>query len=313
MVWVKKEMEHARRQRELLQMQDRENTDKPSIFMADRRAATSTSAITSTWLLSAAAAWVVTIVLAWMAGSNSTTTGIGTTGLITAGANPASEVTELEAYAVTSMELRDHIDDLNGRITQLTDSIANIETGLTRVFVMMDAMPSTASGPAPAATRQNDLATIEKPAIKKPAIEIPVIAKTEPAAPTKPDTVAVAVADTTLLPPATEIIEKSRPAGADNTATPATHPVTTANTVKTTTTPHWYINLASLPSKADADKYASRARSKDIQVEQHAVTIKGKDYWRVQAGGFASAGEARAQAETIKAKLGLKEVWISKH
>ena len=73
----------------------------------------------------------------------------------------------------------------------------------------------------------------------------------------------------------------------------------------------WVINLASSQSKADADRLAERARSRDIQTEQQQVTVNGKHYWRVQITGFTTAAEAREYAGTIKAKLGLKDVWIS--
>jgi hypothetical protein len=40
------------------------------------------------------------------------------------------------------------------------------------------------------------------------------------------------------------------------------------------------------------------------------IAIKGKDDWRVQVPGFATADEAKAAAWLIREKLGLDDVWI---
>jgi cell division septation protein DedD len=74
----------------------------------------------------------------------------------------------------------------------------------------------------------------------------------------------------------------------------------------------WVVNLVSLSNKADADRFSARAKSKDIQADQYAVTVKGKQYWRVHVSGFSTAAEAKFQANIIKEKLGLKDVWIKK-
>ena len=72
----------------------------------------------------------------------------------------------------------------------------------------------------------------------------------------------------------------------------------------------WIINLVSLSRKADADSFAEKAQSKDIETKQQQVTVKGKQYWRVQIAGFLTAVEANDYAVTAKEKLGLKDVWI---
>lgn len=75
----------------------------------------------------------------------------------------------------------------------------------------------------------------------------------------------------------------------------------------------WVINLISTTSKAEADRFAEMARSRDMQTEQQQITLKGTPYWRVQITGFSTAEDASAYAETAKEKLGLKDVWILKH
>ncbi len=74
----------------------------------------------------------------------------------------------------------------------------------------------------------------------------------------------------------------------------------------------WVINLVSSPRKADADRFAEKAWSRDIKTEQQLVTIKGQQYWRVQITGYATAEAARAYAGTARDKLGLKDVWITR-
>jgi cell division septation protein DedD len=74
----------------------------------------------------------------------------------------------------------------------------------------------------------------------------------------------------------------------------------------------WLINLASFADKRDADRFAKRAQSRNVDVDQNQVTVKGRSYWRVQVTGFPSAAEARAHASLVEAKLGLKETWITR-
>lgn len=75
----------------------------------------------------------------------------------------------------------------------------------------------------------------------------------------------------------------------------------------------WVINLVSLSRKVDADRFTEKARSKDIETKQQQVTVKGKQYWRVQIVGFSTVGEAKVYAVIAKEKLGLKDVWITTH
>lgn len=74
----------------------------------------------------------------------------------------------------------------------------------------------------------------------------------------------------------------------------------------------WVINLASFPDQRGAETFAARARAEDIAVEQNPVMVKGRQYWRVRAFGFASAAEARTQADRVENRLGLKGSWVSR-
>ena len=74
----------------------------------------------------------------------------------------------------------------------------------------------------------------------------------------------------------------------------------------------WVINLASFPDQRGAETFAARAQAEDVAVEQNPVMVKGRQYWRVRAFGFASADEARTQADRVEKRLGLKGSWVSR-
>jgi hypothetical protein len=74
----------------------------------------------------------------------------------------------------------------------------------------------------------------------------------------------------------------------------------------------WVINLLSSPRKADADRFAARARKRGIPVEQSNVRLRGREYFRVQLTGFQTEKQARDNAGPVKEELGLEKVWIFK-
>lgn len=74
----------------------------------------------------------------------------------------------------------------------------------------------------------------------------------------------------------------------------------------------WFINLASLASRGDADLFIARARAGGVPVAQQRVTLDGKTYWRVQTGGYDTAQEARSHVDDVRQALGLNDVWILK-
>jgi hypothetical protein len=74
----------------------------------------------------------------------------------------------------------------------------------------------------------------------------------------------------------------------------------------------WVINLLSSPKKSDADRFADKARNQGIAVEQGTVSVKGREFFRVQLTGFLTKKQAEESARPVKDKLGLKDVWIFK-
>jgi len=74
----------------------------------------------------------------------------------------------------------------------------------------------------------------------------------------------------------------------------------------------WVINLLSSPSKSDADRFAEKARKQGVPVELSSMTVKGREYFRVQLTGFLTEKQAGESAGPVKDKLRLKDVWIFK-
>ena len=95
-----------------------------------------------------------------------------------------------------------------------------------------------------------------------------------------------------------------------NEITPTASGIQTQETI--TNNGPWVINLASLPHKADADRFMANAESRGVTADLYQVTVKGKYYWRVRVSGFTTAAEAKAKASQLKEKLGLKDVWVAK-
>lgn len=293
MEWVKQKMEQARQQRELLQGQNQTNTDRPLASGPDGKSSARKKPFNKVWLLGTATAWIATIVVAWLAGSSARTVDISLNDLSNVGESRVSEVAELKTHIATSMDLRKHLAYLDRRIQLLTDTITNVEAGLARVLVLTDSMPAPASG-VPPVVQQRPSVTGNKT----------VLEMTEPTSSGTSDILAIAnvgvdksTIDSTREP---EVAENDVPGSSKQ------------DSVNADATSPWVVNLASLTNKVDADQFAAKARSKDIQVELYAVIIKGKEYWRVQASGFSTATEARSQVNIISKKLGLKDAWVTK-
>ena len=310
MDWVKQKMAYARQQRELLQRKSHTNIDQSSATSHTSQTGARKKPFNKILLLGAATAWVVTIIVAWMAGFNVTTFDVSSHDPGNVGEIRVSRDAELKNRITTSIQLRKRLDEENGHIQLLTDSMPDSASRLSSV------------------DQQQLSATDEETVIE-------MIHMIEPTAAGTPDT--LAVANTGVVQ---STVEGAGKPGVDetNASVPATLAVANTEVEKSavdSTAKHevmendapvsdkpdsvnnaasspWVVNLVSLSSKADADQFAAKARSKNVQVEQHAATVKGKHYWRVQVGGFSTAADARSQSHIIKEKLGLKDVWITK-
>lgn len=104
--------------------------------------------------------------------------------------------------------------------------------------------------------------------------------------------------------------QPTRPAAAKRSAPPAHRPSTAAlSSIQNT---GWVVNLASVDSKYAAIKAQSRYKARGIMTEIHAAVIRGKTWYRLRIGGFASKKEAIAQKHYLAKKHGIKDAWVQK-
>lgn len=233
--------------------------------------------------------------------------------------NHSSELSEVRAWAFPASMLEGKFTSLNARMQALTDAFITLEDRIKAVSVQQQAVITasmssleTAAG-VPAARAGTSSQRLYQP-VTRTSHEKALVATTvsnkspsttiqEPVARANPGKPAVATANTR------DTTVTARVAGAMISDDVATGQRTAPQTSKTGP---WAINLISSRRKADTERLAARAKSRDVPVEQTRATVKGKEYWRLQVTGFTSAREARSYANTVTAKLGLKDYWILK-
>jgi hypothetical protein len=196
-----------------------------------------------------------------------------------------------KAPAVASGELSDKLDYLNTRAHMLTDFIADLEVTLTGLKVTVGSIGDC----------RPQLATDTK------ALEIAAVTTQAGDADTPAPVAAADTGDAAGSGPAADDDDRQSEEKIVQPAV-ASAPVIPEPAARGP----WLINLASLDNQPAADRFSTRARTRGIPVEQQVVTVKGQQRWRIQVTGFASADEARINAGSIKEKLGLKNIWITR-
>ena len=120
--------------------------------------------------------------------------------------------------------------------------------------------------------------------------------------------------DYTRTPKGSETLEPDAAAGSSHIS--SIEQSTTANVEKSQDADKesgpWEINIVSLLHKTDAERFVGKAKSRGVDAGLYQVTVKGKTYWRVHVPGFPTAAEAKSNANVIKERLGLKDVWVVK-
>jgi hypothetical protein len=74
----------------------------------------------------------------------------------------------------------------------------------------------------------------------------------------------------------------------------------------------WLVNLVSLTSSLEADKQVKQLKSLGVDAIKRSATIDGKTWYRLQVVGFGSKQEARAYADKVATKTGMKNAWVGK-
>ncbi len=106
-----------------------------------------------------------------------------------------------------------------------------------------------------------------------------------------------------------------RPAPHAKTPTPRPKPARShASTSPMTSMPTtgWVVNLVSVDSQHSAEKALKRYKKQGIPAEIYSTVLKGKTWYRLRIGGFASKQEAIAQKKYLTVKHGIKDAWIQK-
>ena len=306
MEWIKQKLEETRKRRELVQ-HVHAALSADMLYPPQRAFGVGTYRLFhlkgNMWRISEIAVVIASVIIAWLIGS---------------GHGPVEwlhNLDLLESNQVSSTEspadelLETHVTGVTERVDKLTDSILNLESGLMHARGITDSIIDSeqkiASMTTPEPSETDEVAqileTLPSPAagqtrrgmsIEKIPRQTPTWTRTRPKNTT--GIAAITVSKTAIEEQKNTVIG-IQPA------------------VSMTKQGPWVINIASLPSKADAERFAENVRTMDIETEQQHVTVKGKEYWRVQITGFSTAAEAKATAGTTMEKLGLKEIWITKH
>lgn len=263
---------------------------------------------------------IAAVIVAWRALSDKWPEDILGGGSVEVETHQAGGSAGLSVLAAETERLTEKIADLNAHLNMLTDSATYLESKLIRAHVITDDIIEAENILAALAQRKQTLASETTNAIEMlppPAAGKADFAKT-------PGRIAHTSSAMALKPPES-IPQKAATGVADNVGVYKSANRTLDGPVPGNRRNHqsdeqrpagadkpgpWLINLASLPSQSDAERFMQRARSRDIDTVQQQVTVKGKEYWRVQITGFSTAADARAYAGTVKEKLGLKDVWI---
>ena len=294
---IKQKLDEARKQRE--QIQNGYTTPAESAghqelnaFMSEKNR---TKALKGnhTWLLSGTAVIILLVVITWWSISSNDRDEIRLSDIEVFEPQQASAV---GSTAVERMDMK--IAALVDRVDSLTESITKLETKLISTHLTTDAI-ITAKETQPSLTNTKQQ----------------TIAKAEHTLETIPPSASDSTDKETGAAKAPRL--SSGGTTSESPVTPATkeHPPPLINDkpdIKMSKDGPWVINLVSTARKADADRLTKKALSKDIPTEQQQITVKGKQYWRVQITGFPTAENARAYAETAKQLLGLKDAWIMK-
>lgn len=208
-----------------------------------------------------------------------------------------SLTTDLESRQMAADKLEEQISNITKDLQMLSDLAAGLKSNqmvplaprIPFVPVKQEVVSETKPEPPTAAK--------ETPAIETQWASIPTI----PTIPTTPDPKPVTDAQTNKREQLRTVPKERR----DNDV----------NKQPAASVPQngpWTINLISSPDKAYADRFSDTAKSKGIRTELQKIEVKGTPYWRVQVTGFATQGEAKATADTVKDKLGLTDIWIMK-
>jgi hypothetical protein len=219
-----------------------------------------------------------------------------------------SELVEMQEWASPASMLEGKFAFLNAQMKALTNSFEKLENRLTKgssTTPVGSATQPAGSAALPVGSATAPVGSTAPPVRRtKPPVKIVAQTETPAARASTGETTTAPVPAKSVKKPAASVAKTAEKRGKKTTATKK--PAATAGAAAGA----WVINLTSSPDKADADRFAARARTKDIPAKLVKAEVNGRDYWRVQLTGFASQDAARDYSGAVREKLGLKDVWI---
>lgn len=184
--------------------------------------------------------------------------------------------------------LETRLAPVNARLDRLSEAIARLDDKLGRTFAAVQAMQASATtdaSPTEARAAENDRSAQRTDAVvERTTVQTPQ---------SMPEPIPEPMVESIVEPIAS-------PSPATSTA------------VSTASSATWVITLASLPDKVAADRFLADMQSQGISAEQNPATVNGRQYWRMQVTGFDTVEDARAHADRLKDRLGLRDIWVSR-
>jgi cell division septation protein DedD len=300
---IKRALAEARQRREELTAQSYLSRSEPGFeaddqpFFEDVGPTRSTRNTPQWWIVGAATLLIAVVTWAYM--YNRVPQRVSLSALENASPHTDGMASDVQTSIAATEKLNATVGALATRMDRLDAAIARLDDKTRALQEQIDGI-----GTASAETQSSALAESDKQV--KATAQLPGPESDVVASPQMPGTTRQVAGG-----PSTEAsrLQQGAPvpaAGPEEEIASAKEPTAAAATGP------WVINLVSFYDEPSAARFAARAEAKGVHVEQDQVTVKGKEYWRVRVPGFNSAQEATEHADSIKAKLGLKETWIGK-
>ena len=243
--------------------------------------------------------------------------------LETASRSHTDELAEVQTQVFSSRLQDGRYASLNARMKALTDAFQSFEKRVTQTLPQDPIIVTTATheqlkeaavvmAEKPPAVKAGTPSPQKHPAIETQAAAPTAITPVKTAPKATPSTTSQGKPDDTETKQILTIKQEPavKPVAAP-VVTPVAIPTRTEKPAITHTGP-WVINLLSSTDKAYVDNTMADMRLKGFDVVVKGATVKGRQYWRLQAPGYRSITAAKAAAEPMKEQLKIKDVWILK-
>ena len=108
------------------------------------------------------------------------------------------------------------------------------------------------------------------------------------------------------------VIKKIRPVAEKAVDRSIFEPIQSAQPVVNNKQPGWVIVIASVATRAAADKALKGLKANGINAEVNPTTVKGRPWYRIRISGFSSRQKANAKKAELAKQHGIKDTWIHK-